>query len=339
MFEVKELDWESFYQAAHAAGVVLPIEQTREWASYQDTIEGRRIWGCLALEEAGQVKALLVLFDYLTHGYHFLRSHHAPVWFESPSEARERDALEALGAYVRKRDTRQAFMRLCVDHELDITRPTLSSIPYDTTVVIDLTGGDEEILARMKPRGRRDVRKALREAPATCADETAQALESFAEYYAVMVETADRDGFAPAPQSDYEDMLRFLGEEHCRVYAGRLEDGTVCTWSICTVSGTHATRYYAASRSDTKRLHVTDKLLYFECCELGKLGCDQYDLMAIGSDFSPTLGGLNEFKTKFAKEVTHVAPDRDVPIKGAFYQSLRLAKAAKQKVGKLRGAQ
>ena len=54
------------------------------------------------------------------------------------------------------------------------------------TVVIDVTGGDEEILSRMKPRGRRDVRKALREAPVTCADETEQATADFSEYYAIM---------------------------------------------------------------------------------------------------------------------------------------------------------
>lgn len=336
MFEAKKLTWEDWNRIVDEEGLVLPIEQTEVWANYQNTVDGRTFWGCLSLEGDGKTRALLSLFDYETHGYHYLRSHHAPMWLGQPTPAEEQEALQALVAYVRKHDSQQVFMRIAVDGELDMTRPVLSSIPYDTTVVIDLTGGDDEILTRMKPRGRRDVRKALREAPATCADETDLALNSFAEYYQIMVETAQRDGFSPAPQEEYEKMLRMLGPEHCRVFAGRLEDGSVCTWSICTVSGVHGTRYYAASRNDTMRLHVTDKLVYFECCELAKLGCTEYDLMAIGSDFSPTLKGLNEFKTKFSKEVTHVAPDRDVPIKGAFYQSLRLAKAAKQQVGKLR---
>ena len=54
--------------------------------------------------------------------------------------------------------------------------------------------------------------------------------------------------------------------------------------------------------------------------------------MGIGSEFSPKLNGLNTFKTKFANEVTHVAPDRDVPVKAAFYKSLQMGKRVLQKV-------
>ena len=95
------------------------------------------------------------------------------------------------------------------------------------------------------------------------------------------------------------------------------------TWAISTISGNHAVNYYAASRGATKSQFVTDKLFYFECCELGRRGCTQYDLMGIGSDFSPALLGLNMFKTKFAKEVTVVAPDRDLPVKRGFYNALQ----------------
>ena len=68
----------------------------------------------------------------------------------------------------------------------------------------------------MKPRGRRDVRKALRECTLSFSDETERALASFEEYYEVMVETGARDGFSPAPIEDYRSMLRVLGPEHCR---------------------------------------------------------------------------------------------------------------------------
>lgn len=326
MTEVRELSRDEFERLVEASDLLVPIEQTMSWADYQQTIPGRAFWACLALVRDGADVAYVTFTDYETHGYHYLRAHHGPMWLEAPTPDEEREAMEALVSYVRKKDRRQAFMRLSVDAELDMSFPTLSSIPYDTTVMMDLTGGDEQILANMKARGRRDVRKALRESPVTCADETERALASFDEYYAIMVETAERDGFTPAPKSDYEDMIKILGPEHCRVFAGRLEDGTVATWSICTMSGKLATYYYAASSSATRRGLVTDKLFYFACCELGRRGCEVFDLMGIGSDFSPALNGLNTFKTKFANEVTHVAPDRDIPIKGAFYGSLRMGK-------------
>ena len=332
MINVKKLDAQEFEASVQQAGIQLPIEQTEVWASYQQKIDGREPWGFVAIERDGNLLALVSLIDFATHGYHYLYSHRGPAWLSEPDEALEKEALEALASFVRRNDKRQVFMRLSVAHELSITSPTLSGIPYDATVKIDLTGGDEEILARMKPRGRRDVRKALREAPITCADETERALESFDEYYAVYKETAERNDFALAPEEDYTRMITSLGKDHCRVFAGRLEDGTVCTWSICTTNGTQAMRYYAASLSSTMRAHVTDKLCYFECCELSHMGYKEFDLMGIGSDFSPKLKGLNEFKTKFSKEITPVAPDRDVPIKNTQYRMLCLAKGAKQKI-------
>lgn len=320
--QVSELTREQYETALGELTANPPIEQLPEWQDYESTVPGRTFWGYVAFEDAGEVVALAALMQYETHGYRFLRGHHAPVWREEPSEGMERAALDALAAFVRSCDKRQVFARISVLHDLDSTRPVLSTRPYDSTMVIDVTGGDDEILARMKPRGRRDVRKALRESPVECADETELALESFAEYYDVMVETGERDGFVPAPMADYETMMRTLGPERCRVFAGRHE-GRVVTWSIVTLSGSTAVRYYAASRNDTMRLHVTDKLVYFECCELGRRGMESYDLMGLGSEFQPALMGLNEFKTKFAKDgVRRVAPDRDVPFRKAFYSSL-----------------
>ena len=86
-----------------------------------------------------------------------------------------------------------------------------------------------------------------------------------------------------------------------------------------------------ASATATMRRHVTDRLLYFECCELGRFrgsSVTSYDLMAIGSPLCPSLMGLNEFKTKFAREVAHVASDRDSPIRKAFYRSLVVTRKA-----------
>lgn len=326
MMRAHLIETAEFESEASRLGIALPIEQTQAWARYQATIDGRTPWGLIRFSDGDETLALASLIDYRTHGYHYLRGTHAPVWVGNPTPEQEAEALEALRELVRHEAKNALFVRLAVNADLPICSPTLSSVPYNQTVIIDLSGGDEAILSRMKPRGRRDVRKALRESPAVCADETDIALESFGEHYDVMRETGERDGFAPAPCSDYEDMIRTLGPEHCRVYAGRV-DGRVVTWSIVTIAGSRAVRYYGASRSDTMRLHVTDKLVYFECCDLAaNKGCSDYDMMGIGNDFAPTLKGLNEFKTKFSKEVADVAPDRDLPIKPTLYRALWAAK-------------
>lgn len=325
--QAHEMTYDEMEAEAARLGVVLPIEQTEAWSRLEATVEGRTPWGCVRLsDDAGETVALVAFTDYLTHGYHYLRSPHGPVWLQAPDPETERAGVCALRDHVHRRDRKVAFIRMGVDAELDVTSPTLSMIPYDSTVIMDITGSDEDILSRMKARGRRDVRKALRESPATYADETERATASFAEYYDVMLETAERDGFTPSPSSDYENMISILGPDHCRVFAGRV-DGSVVTWTITTISGTHAVRYYGASRAHIPhRSYVTDGLIYFESCTLSKRGMTTYDMMGIGSESFPGLNTLNTFKCKFANDVTHVAPDRDVPVRGTLYSSLQLAK-------------
>lgn len=321
--QTRELTRERYERLLSELAPNPPIEQTVAWQDYEATVDGRSLWGYVGVFEGDEAIAVGAFQQYETHGYRYLRGRHALVWRDEPSAEREAAALGSLADYVRSRDKGIVFARLAVSHDLEETRPCLSTVPYDTTVIVDLTGGDDEILARMKPRGRRDVRKALRESPVTCADETERAVASFDEYYAVMVETAARDGFAPAPAESYRSMLELLGPSHCRLFAARDTEGKVVSWAISTISGEHAVYYYAASSASSRELLATDRLFYFECCELARLGCTQYDLMGIGSDFSPSLLGLNTFKTKFAKDGERpVAPDRDLPIKRAFYRTL-----------------
>lgn len=325
--QIQKITFDEFESLAKESGLALPIEQTQIWAKYQSTIEGRSAWGCLKFCEGDTLVALCSFIQLDTHGYHYLRATHGPIWVNSPTAEDENKLLVALQEFIKQNDKNVAFVRLCVMSDETTAKPVLSTVQYDTTVVVDTTGTEEEILARFKSRGRRDVRKALRESEATCADETEMAAKSFAEYYKIMEETAARDGFAPAPCSDYEDMIRTLGPDHCSVYAARLNGEVVC-WSIFTINDGHAIYYYAASSSS--RSLAVDQLKMFEFVDLGaNKGCLDCDLMGIGSDFAPSLNALNTFKTKFSNEVTRVAPGRDLPIKGALYKSLQLAKKIK----------
>ena len=347
---VEQVSAEVYENTLQACGCSVPIEQLCAWQNFQAAIDGRSLWGyCLFYDEgdscdadagdAGADKvdshdadshdnsaspiASIALAQYETHGYRYLRSAHGPLCFVERSPELERQLTQALIAFVRQNDKRQVFMRIALEHESEFTCDVLSTLPYDTTVVIDLTGGQEDILSRMKPRGRRDVRKSLRECPAHFADETQQAADSFDEYLEVMQQTASRDGFVAGTAKLYQDMLRILGSKHCRLYAARHE-GKLLAWSMLTFSYGWATRYYAATSSQAGKMRVADALVLFECEQAQEMGCTSYDLMGIGSERYPETLNLNEFKTKFAKDgIRSVAPDRDVPLHTSFYKLLQ----------------
>lgn len=81
------------------------------------------------------------------------------------------------------------------------------------------------------------------------------------------------------------------------------------TWSIVTVEGSYAVRYYAAMCDAAMRIHVTDRLLYAECCMLGSQGITDYDLMSIGSDFAPSLKGLKRIQDQVHRDDHTGGPD------------------------------
>ena len=322
MTTVRSVDEQGYREAADALGIALPVEQLPVWQAYEATIPGREPWGYVLIEEDGEPVAVAAFMDYETHGYHYLRAHHGPAWAQEPTYAQEQAAIKALVDHVRSTDKKVAFIRCAVSEPYESTHAVLSTLPYDTTVVVDTTGDEEQILSRFKTRGRRDVRKSLRECPLATADETEQATRDFSEYYDVMVETGERDGFAPAPKEDYRSLLEILGPEHARLFAARDDEGRLKHWAIDILNAPRATHLYGAMANDAMRTLGTEKLIFAEMLELNGLGVEAFDLMGIGSDFQPALRGLNTFKTKFAKEATRVAPDRDIPVKKGFYRAL-----------------
>lgn len=330
MISVTPLTREEYQSCCTQEGLQLPIEQTPLWSDFEETIPGRTFFGFYRVdagEPEGSFLCCIAFMKYETHGFSFLRAHHGPVWKKPPTKDQEEQVVKALVRTIKETDPSIAFLRIAVEHYKELSEPVLSTVPYNETVKIDLSGPNEDaILATFKSRGRRDVRKSLRESSATFHDETDQAATDFSPYYELMVETAQRDGFAPAPQKDYENFLRILGPDHTRVYVSRVDD-IIVSWSIVTLQGEEAVRYYGASINN-RETRAVDKQVLEEAAALAGAGAKRYDLMGIGSDdFSPSIKPLREFKTKFAQETVFVAPDRDVPIKKTFYRVLKLVKA------------
>lgn len=71
--------------------------------------------------------------------------------------------IDDLAAYVKKSRSDATFLRIVASPQAQCL-PCSEAVAYDRTVMLDLKGDeDSDVLARMKKRGRRDARKALRE--------------------------------------------------------------------------------------------------------------------------------------------------------------------------------
>ena len=89
----------------------------------------------------------------------------------------------------------------------------------------------------------------------TIAEETGLSREEFESLYAVMSETARRDGFRPHPSDVYWDMLTALGPEYARLFVLR-RDGEPHCWDLVNM--------YVLQRSKSENIDRTKNSIEIE---------------------------------------------------------------------------
>ena len=323
---IRRIGWSSFETVANDAGCALPIEQAEVWDFFDARVPGRSPWGRLVYCGAdGRPLALLSFSRMRVRGFTYLWAKHGPVWLHGePSAVQESELRRLLVAGLRQHAPDVVFVRLHATHPAEDLRELLQTMTYDRTVLIDLDVPDDAaLLTSFRSRGRRDVRKALRNTELTFHDESGRVDEVFDELHEVLVETGDRDGFSPAPKQAYLDMLHTLGPEHARLYVARRRAGRALAWSLVTVYDDEALRYYAASSAEGRRLRAADALVYREACWLRAEGVRCYDLMGVDSERVPELAGVREFKNKFVSDGPVDVPGAwDLPVRPRVYACL-----------------
>ena len=327
-----------FTARAAAARVDLPLEQSQAWDRYDEAVDGRSPFGRYVWQVDGEDRAFLSLTALTGRGFKYLWAKEGPVWTGAPS-AREEEYFHKDLKKILKPNKSFAFVRLHAHHTSSRLHELLQSIPFDRTVILDLTMDSDALMASMKKRGRRDVRKSLRNESLVPQEETGRSLEIFDELYELLKETGDRDGFGIAPKSSYTTMLSSLGPEHARLFTVRQENSVLC-WGIVTVNGPLATYYYAASNAAGRKAGAPDLLVWFMTETLRESGVRTFDLMGIDSERAPQLAGVRGFKTKFSEEITEVPGAWDLPLNRLWYASLTAAlkgkRMAVQKLKELR---
>lgn len=333
---MQRVEWEVFDAIAREAGITLPIEQTPVWDAYDAAVAGRDPWGRLVYRGAqGRPLALLSFSQMTVRGFTYLWAKHGPVWLDGePTAEQERELRRLLVAGLRLHAPQVVFVRLHATHPAEDLHELLQTMTYDRTVILNLDHDDDEaLLASFKSRGRRDVRKALRNEELTFHDESQRVDEAFDELYDILAETGERDGFRPAPKQVYLDMLHALGPEHARLYVVRHREGHALVWSLVTVYGDQALRYYAGSSEQGRRLRAADALVYREACWLRTEGVRRYDLMGVDSERVPELAGVREFKNKFVTDGPVEVPGAwDVAVRPHLHRALVGALALKHRV-------
>ncbi len=171
------------------------------------------------------------------------------------------------------------------------------------TIVVDLRPDEEAILAQMKPKWRYNIRLAARK-EVSVRQGSAQDLSAF---YALMLETGQRDGFGVHAPAYYEAAFQLYHPSHMAVFLAEYQ-GQPLAGLMAFAFGQQAIYMYGAS-SDRERPRMPNHLLQWEAMRWARaLGCSSYDLWGI-PDVDPSspsagLAGVERFKAGFGGQDT-----------------------------------
>ena len=212
-------------------------------------------------------------------------------------------------------------------------RPSRECIQPRRTIWVDLQATEEEILARMKPKWRYNIRLAERKGVQVREGRAAEV----GIFYALLQITGRRDGFGIHRPEYYRRAWElFAPQERVKLYLASYQ-GEPLAGLMAYCFNRQAWYMYGAS-SDVHRELMPNHGLQWRAMQWAKAqGCIRYDLWGI-SDVDPrspaaALGGVQRFKEGFGGEVVRYVGAYDYPYSRPLYALLERLWAARQRRG------
>ena len=184
------------------------------------------------------------------------------------------------------------------------------------TIVVDISGDEEEILARMKQKTRYNIRLAEKKGV------TVRAWNDIESFHKMMLVTGGRDGFGIHSLEYYKRAYELLHPKGlAEILVAEYEGKPLATLFVAR-NGNCAYYLYGAS-TDEERNRMPTYLLQWEAMKWAKArGCEKYDLWGVPDEDEATLEanfesrhdglwGVYRFKRGFGGELKRAAQAMD----------------------------
>lgn len=191
--------------------------------------------------------------------------------------------------------------------------PSANTIQPRRTVIVDLTPDEEEILGRMKPKWRYNIRLSFRKG----VEVKSKGAEALGIFYELMRITGERDGFAIHSRAYYEKAFAlFAPMGRVNLLVAYYEEQPLAALMPFAFNKQAWYMYGASSNAHRERM-PNHQLQWCAMRWAKEQGCTQYDLWGI-ADVDPQaptadLEGLQRFKEGFGGEVVRYVGAYDQP--------------------------
>ncbi|MBP7671074.1 peptidoglycan bridge formation glycyltransferase FemA/FemB family protein [Candidatus Gracilibacteria bacterium] len=308
------------------------LEQLTKWGRFS----GRgKFWVVGLFEGEDLVGGCLVVRRALPLGFCWFYGARGPVVKEKREKRKEKkEAIEVLRGEVARLGRREKAIFWRIDPGVSREEEFLAEgfrfieegFYPQTTLMVDLSLSEEEILAQMKQKGRYNVRLAAKKGVVVRRDD-----QAVGEFWRLLKETTERDGFSGHGEEYYQRMISELGE-NAGLYVAEFE-GEVLAAAIVTFFGKVATYYYGVSGNARREL-MAPYLLHFEIMKEAKAaGFEKYDLFGIaplGCEEGHAWEGVTRFKRQFGGEEVNYARPQEFAFKRFWYWVYRGWKKARK---------
>jgi lipid II:glycine glycyltransferase (peptidoglycan interpeptide bridge formation enzyme) len=324
--------WDAFV-SAHPAGNLM---QSFGWGEFQRSLgwepryasmrAGGEMTGA-ALLLSKKVPALSTRVFYAPRG---------PV-LDFADSAAVADFFEGVEDYVRRE--RGVFFR-CDPYWTEDGFPDNASLPKGLSRIardwsywnlprfvfwLDLTGSEDEVMARMTSRCRNDVRRGYKNQ--VHFDFGSE--DDLPEFHQLMALTARHKEIAYRGIDYYRGLMGVVSQSaQVKMFMGRLE-GAAITTGMSAVYGDKAWLLYAASAPSSYKLRANRTLQWEMIKWAHGEGCVRYDFRGTATNDPPSKDdpgyGVYQFKKSFGPEFTRLAGYYDLVNRPLLYRALRAA--------------
>jgi len=306
------------------------IEQTKEWAEFRKSAKGEQFW----LVGVGAVLQKMPLprglcWLYCNRGPELEHLSEKSLKFfiiETTKIAKKENAV-----FLRIEPTYKKESSECAEYEKIARklkfRAAHASHQPECTLIIDLTASEEKILADMKQKGRYNIK--LSEKKGVIIKESKNAND----FYEILEETTQRDGFTPHDKNFYQVMIDALEPKGmAKLYIAEYE-GKIIAGLLATFYGETATYYYGASSNEYRNVMAPYLLQWHAIREAKKKGFKHYDFLGIAPEGSKNhpWQGVTDFKLKFGGKIVNYVKAKEFVFKPFWYWIIRFIKMIRRR--------
>ncbi len=239
--------------------------------------------------------------------------------------ARESRDFTGSGEWLGPPPSHLRELRFNFGTELRSLRKAPRDLLPPSTLLVDLVGNEDDLLARMHPKTRYNIRLAERRGVVVTRG-TAADLPS---WYALYLETTARNRLEPMPFVHFETMLDERGEGSTSPVLPRLllahHEGRLLAGMLLAIAPARATYLYGASSGQHRELMASSALQWAAIRVAKDAGCMDYDMFGAAprtGDPHP-LAGVHRFKVGFGGRLVHREGCWDFPFDERSYEDWR----------------